>query len=118
MKDAEQGIVEGLKNFIEVDSHSTLDVDHLKEGTRSFEVRRPKMKEECSNVSIREGPGELTLRTEEVGSQNASINVDHIAEERWGPPLVDAVWHAFLPGDLQKVLKAETGKNCTSTTKK
>ena len=36
MKDADKGIMEGLKNFIEVDSHSTLDVDHLKEGTRSF----------------------------------------------------------------------------------
>ena len=53
------------------------------------------MEEECPKVSIREGPGELTLRTEEVGSQNASINVNHIADERWRPPLVDAVWHAF-----------------------
>ena len=38
---------------------------------------------------------ELTLRTEEVGSQKSCINVDHIAHDRWGPPLVDADWHAF-----------------------
>ena len=38
----------------------------------------------CSEVSIREGPEELTLRTEEVGSKKkkACINVDHIAEDR------------------------------------
>ena len=46
-------------------------------------------------ASIREGPEELTLRAEEVGSQKSCINVDHTAEDRWGPPLVDADWHAF-----------------------
>ena len=25
----------------------------------------------------------------------SQINVDHIAKERWGPPLADADWHAF-----------------------
>ena len=25
----------------------------------------------------------------------SNINVDHIAKERWGRPLVDAYWHAF-----------------------
>ena len=61
------------------------EVGHLKERTRTLEVRRPKF----------EGPEELTLRAEEVGSLKACINVDHIAEDRWGPPLVDADWHAF-----------------------
>ena len=37
---------------------------------------------------IREG-------TEEVGSKKSCINVDHIAQDRRGPPLVDADWHAF-----------------------
>ena len=46
-------------------------------------------------ASSREGPEELTLRAEEVGSQKSCINVDHTAEDRWGPPLVDADWHAF-----------------------
>ena len=69
-------------------------VGHLNEGVRSFEVRGPKLEEGCSEVSIREGPEELTLRAEEVGSQKACSNVGHIAEDRWGPPLVDADWHA------------------------
>ena len=42
-----KGIMEGLRNFIEVDNHSALDVGHLKEGTRSFVVRRPKSEEAC-----------------------------------------------------------------------
>ena len=37
----------------------------------------------------------MTQRAEEVGSQKSCINVDHMAEDRWGPPLVDAEWHAF-----------------------
>ena len=43
---------------------------------------------------IREGPEELTLRAE-VGTQKSCIDEDHVAQERWGPPLVDADWHAF-----------------------
>ena len=61
--------MEGLRNFIEVDNHSALDVGDLKKGTRSFEVRRPTCEEEGHEVSIREGPEELTLRTEEVRSK-------------------------------------------------
>ena len=38
---------------------------------------------------------ELTLRAEEVGSKKSCINIDHIAEDRWGPPLFDADLHAF-----------------------
>ena len=71
-----------------------MDVGHLSEGTRHFEVRRPKFKEVCPEASIREGPEELTPRVEEVCSQKSCINVDHTAEGRWGPPLVDADWHA------------------------
>ena len=58
-------------------------------------LRRPTFEEGCSEVSIREGPQELTLRAEEVGSQKACINVDHTAEDTWGSPLFDADWHAF-----------------------
>ena len=63
--------MEGLRNVIEIDNHSALDVGYLKKGTRSFEVQRPKCEEEGPEVSIREGPEELTLRAEEVGSQNS-----------------------------------------------
>ena len=62
---------------------------------KPFQVRRPQFEEVCSVVSIREGPEELTLRAEEVESQKSCINVDHYAEDRSGPPLVDADWHAF-----------------------
>ena len=87
--------MKGLTNFIEVDNHCALDVGHLSEGVRSFQVRRPKFKEGCSEASIRESPEELTPRAEEVDSPKSCINVDHIAEDRWGPPLVDADLHAF-----------------------
>ena len=40
-----KGIMEGLRKFIKVNNHSVLDVAHLREGTRSFEVRRPKSEE-------------------------------------------------------------------------
>ena len=90
-----KGILVGLRNTVEVDNHGALKVGHFKEGTRSFEVRRPKFEEGCPEVSIKESPGELTLRTEEVGSKKACINVDHIVENRWGPPLVDTDSHAF-----------------------
>ena len=68
---------------------------HLNEVLRSFEVRGPKLEEESPEVSIREGPDELTLRAKEVGSKKTCINVGHIAEDRWGPPLVDADGYAF-----------------------
>ena len=66
--------MEGLRNFLKVDNHCALDVGHLTEGTRSFEVRRLKFEEV---VSIREGPEELTLRAEEVGSKKkrASMSI-------------------------------------------
>ena len=63
-----QGMMEGLRNK-KVDNHCALEVSHLKKGTRSFEVRRPKCEE---------GRPE-TLRAEEVGFQKSCINVDHVA---------------------------------------
>ena len=67
---------------------------HVNEGIRSADVRPPMLEEGCPEVSIREGPEELTLRAEEVGSQKSCITIGHIAEDRWRPPLVDADWHA------------------------
>ena len=78
-----------------MDNHCALEVGHLREGTRSCEVRRPKCEEGSPEVLVRDGTEELTLRAEEMGTQKSCINVDHIAEDRWGPPLVDADWHAF-----------------------
>ena len=58
-------------------------------------------------MSVREGPEELTLRAEEVGTQKSCINDDHVAQERWGPPLADADWHAFC----QATYKGTEGKD-------
>ena len=46
----------------------------------------PKCEEEGPEVLIREGPEELTLRAEEVGTQKLCVNVDHTWQDRWGPP--------------------------------
>ncbi len=97
--------MDGLRKFIKVEIHCALDVGHLRKCARLFEVRRPKFKEECPEASIREGPEELTLRAEDVGSQKASIHVDHTAEDRWRRPLVDADWHAFC----QAIYKGSEG---------
>ena len=35
------------------------------------------------------------VKGEEVDTLRACINVDHIGATFWGPPLVDADWHAF-----------------------
>ena len=35
------GIMDGLRNFIEVDNHSAVDVGGLRRGTKSIEVRKP-----------------------------------------------------------------------------
>ena len=61
----------------------------------TFKVRKPKEPEACREVIVRESPDELTLRAEEVEMSKALINVDHIEQERWGPPMVDADWYAF-----------------------
>ena len=65
-----------------------LEKGHLREGLRSFKVRRPKGEEGYPEVLVRESPDELTLRADEVGTWKSCITVDHIAKERWGPPWV------------------------------
>ena len=84
-----------------------MDVSHFSEGLRPFQVRRQKFKEGCPEASIRERPEELTLRAEEVDSQISCISVDHIAEDRWGPPLVDADWHASCQAIYKGVESSE-----------
>ena len=69
-------------------------VDHLRKGLRPFKVKKPKSSEDQSDV-LREGVDDPTPRAEEVVTLKTCINVDHIGEKGWGPPLVDADWHAF-----------------------
>ena len=90
-----KGLTVGLRKFTQVDNHRALEVGHLREGLGSCKVRRPRRQEGYPEVTVRETPDELTLGEEEVGTCKPYINVDHIAKERWSPPLVDADWHAF-----------------------
>ena len=56
---------------------------------------------------------DLTPRAEEFGTLKACINVDHIGENIWGPPLVDADWYVFSQAIYKKELKDVSGKSCT-----
>ena len=60
---------------------------------------------------IREGDDELTLRADEVITQRAFIDTKHIELERWGPPPVDADWHAFCQ-TIYKKMKEMSGISC------
>ena len=82
-KEAEKELWKAWETLLKLTITVPLEVGDLKKRTRSFEVRRPKCEEEEHEVSIREGPEELTLRSEEVRSQKSCINVDHTAQERW-----------------------------------
>ena len=54
-------------------------------------------------MPVRESPDELTLRADEVGTWKWCINVDHIAKERWCPPVVDYDWYAFCQALFQGI---------------
>ena len=105
-KESRKGLANGLREFIRVDTGRALDVGSLSRGTRTFQVRKPKVPEVCPEVIVRESPDELTLRAEEVETSKALINVDHIEQERWSPPLVDADWYAFCQA-LYKGIEGE-----------
>ena len=90
MNGARGGLTDGLRDFIKVDNHIALEAGHLREGVEDRRLQKGTKK--CLSG---ESPNELTLRAEEEGTWKSCINVDHIVKERWGPPLVDADWHAF-----------------------
>ena len=62
-----RGIMDGPRRFIHTDKHSAVDVGDLCRGTRSLPVQKPQFSEAFPEVELK----------------------------RWGPPLVDAGWHAF-----------------------
>ena len=79
-----------------------------------FEVQKPQFSEAFPEAAIREGADELTLRADEVGTQWAFINTNHIEFERWRPPLVDADWHAFCQA-ICKGIEGEEWEDCAVT---
>ena len=55
-----------------------MDVGDLRQGTRSLQVWKPKYSEAFPEATVREGADGLTLRADEVGTQRAFTNADHI----------------------------------------
>ena len=93
-----------------------LMLDPLTRAWENFEVRRPKVPEGYLEVTGRENSDELTLRAEEVVTSEALVNVDHIEQERWSPPLVDADWYAFCQA-LYKGIEGEDWEESMSLTR-
>ena len=61
-KGSRKGLTEGLQDFMLVDNERALDVGELHRGTGTCKVRRPKVPEGGSDVTIRESPDELTFK--------------------------------------------------------
>ena len=61
-------------------------------------------------MTVRENSDELTLRAEEVGTLKTYINVNHIEEDGWGPPLVDYDWYAFCLALYKGIEGADWGE--------
>ena len=57
-----KGLTEGLRNFAQVDNHRALEVGHLREGLRSFKVRRPEGEEGYREVPVRESTEEEEMK--------------------------------------------------------
>ena len=87
MKKSRKRHMNGLRNFIEADNHSAVDVGSLAQRHKAFfYVQKPNCSEDYPEAAIRERADELTLRADEVGTQRAFIHIDHIEDDRWRPP--------------------------------
>ena len=64
-------------------------------GAQGLFMSRSRNSEKITQRLFSEGADDLTLRAEEVKTLKACINIDHIEDNRWGPPLVGADGHAF-----------------------
>ena len=63
-KGSRKGPTDGLRDFIRVDNHCALDVGESHRGTGTLKIRKPKVPEGGTDVTIRESPDELTSRAE------------------------------------------------------
>ena len=99
-----KGVMDGLRNFIEVDNHAAVNVGGLHRGIKSARVVRPNLlKVDYPEAVIREGADELSLRAAEVGVLRTFIDTADVEDLRWEPPLVDADWHAFCQAIYQGI---------------
>ena len=69
-----RGITDGLRNFIDSDNHSAVDVGYLRRGTKSVSVKKLKFSETFAEATIREGADELTLRAGGRGGDAAGFH--------------------------------------------
>ena len=76
--------MDGLRRFIEADNHSAVDVGDMRRGTITLEVQKPNFSEAVQDATIREGAGELTLQTDEVGTLRAFMNTQTTLSVRGG----------------------------------
>ena len=53
-QESRKGLTDGLREFIMVDNERALDVGALRRGTGTFQVRKPKVPEGSSEVTVRE----------------------------------------------------------------
>ena len=85
-ENSRERVTNGLRSFFASDNYSAVGGgDHLLRGQMNGD--RPEVP--------RKGADDLTPRVEEVDTQKACINVEHIDETFLRPPVVDADWHAF-----------------------
>ena len=60
-KGSRKGLTDGLQDFITLDNHRALDVGEPHRGTGTLKIRKPKVPEGRSDVTIRKSPDELTF---------------------------------------------------------
>ena len=70
-------------------------------------VVRPRFATEFSGAVIREGADELILRVQEEGVLRTFSDTLNEGDQRWGPPPVDADWHAFCQANFQGIEGSE-----------
>ena len=105
-----RGIMDGLRRFVQADNHSAVDVGDLRQGTGSLKVQKPQISEAFPEALMREGADESGLRADEVGTQRAFINTEHIEFARWGPPRVDADCALFCQAIYKGIWRERMGR--------
>ena len=89
-----KGIMDGLRKFIEVDNHQTVNVGGFSQGTKAVQVLKPRFTDDFPEAVIREGA--------QKWAHDAPIwrpsDGDHTELERWEPGLI-CVLSIHLPGN-------------------
>ena len=109
------GIMDGLRNFIEVDNHDAVHVGGLRRSAKSIQVKKPQFSEAFPQAVIRESADEYILRAEEVGSLPTFSDTAHIEAERWSRRQWMRTGAPFVMLYTQD-LKENNGRRCTITT--